>query len=105
MKEKQLVSNDIFRYFVRCFVRMQFPDIKDQLTHEDLDALNEGFNEYLGNIPEEKRINFLPNKEIDLILNINNPLYFNGFHAAFVWHFTEFISKEKLKIESKEIEK
>jgi len=98
IKKNQIISNNIFRYFIR----IQFPDIKDQLTNDDLDALNEGFNEYLNKIPEEKRNNFLPNKETDLIVNITNPLYFNGFHPAFVLHFTEFIKTEQMRIELEE---
>jgi hypothetical protein len=81
---------DTFRYFVR----KNFAEAGDQLTNEAIDELGEEFLRHLDiKLSDETKDKILPKSAIDVIMNADNPLRTNGFHPAYVLHFTEWIKQ------------
>ena len=92
-----LCSNNLFRFFLR----KNFPDVK--ISNDEADAINVDFSEYLRNECTEKQLdNFVPKNEIEVIIKMDHPLEMNGFHPAFVYHFTIWVDKQKEEIENNE---
>ncbi len=85
-----LWKKDIFRFFVR----KSFTDV--QVSNDECDAIGKDFMIYLQDkCTAIQLLNFLPKDEIEIIMYWNHPLKMNGFHPAFVYHFTEFIEQQK----------
>lgn len=85
-----LITNDLFRIFLR----INFRDIK--ITDDESDAINIEFSKYLQDKCNEKQLkNFVPESEVSVMLQVQHPLMMNGFNPAFMFHFTEFIDKQK----------
>jgi len=84
---------DLFRYFIR----KQYSGI--EISNEDCDGIRIEFAKYLHefNLTDKQKENILPKNEIDVLMNDNQPFRINGFPAAYVYHFAEFIEKEKQK--------
>lgn len=86
---------DTFRYFVR----KNFAEAGEQLTNEAIDELGDEFHKYLNiKLNDEAKERILPKNAAEVIINTDNPLKTNGFHPAYVLHFTEWI---KIMQESK----
>ena len=97
--EELLCTNELFRFFVRS----NFPDVK--VDNDSCDQINIDFSNYLRNRCTGKQLsNFVPESEIQVILNLKHPLMMKGFNPAFAFHFTEFIDEQKKKITQDVIE-
>lgn len=77
----------------RFFVRKNYPSV--DISNEDLDELCVEFNNYLDalNLAPELIKKISPKNEMEVILNMDNPLKQNGFHPAMLLHFDQFIVK------------
>ena len=84
---------DLFRFFLR----KNYEGI--DISNEECDELGEEFYKYLRalNLADKQRKNILPKNTFDVILNANHPLRTNGFPAAYVLHFTQFVEQQKEK--------
>jgi hypothetical protein len=82
---------DLFRYFLR----KNYKKIK--MTNEECDGIGEDFYKYLRtlNLTEKQKKNILPKNTFDVILNADHPLRINGFPAAYILHFTQFVEQQK----------
>ena len=89
LHKHSVMSSTCFRFFVR----KNYPSV--DISNEDLDELCVEFNNYLDalNLAPEiiKRIS--PKNEMEVILQMDNPLKQNGFHPAMLLHFGQFIAK------------
>lgn len=83
----------LFRYFIR----KQYDGI--EISNEECDGIRIEFAKYLHelDLTDKQKENILPKSEIDVIMNAEHPLRMHGFPAAYVFHFAEFIEKEKQK--------
>ena len=83
----------LFRYFIR----KQYYGI--EISNEECDGIRIEFAKYLHelDLTDKQKENILPKSEIDVIMNAEHPLRIHGFPAAYVFHFEEFIEKEKQK--------
>jgi hypothetical protein len=88
---KLLCPVNLFRYFLR----KQYDGVT--ITNEECDGLNEEFSKYLIslNLTQNQKENILPKNEMDVILNDKHPLRMHGFSPAYVYHFAEFVEKQK----------
>lgn len=94
--KKEIVTNTVlcpvlcFRYFIR----KNFTEAV--ISNEDCDEINIEFSNYLRKICTDEQLkNFCPKNEIDIVLNMDHPLKMNGFHPAFMYHFTQFVEEQK----------
>ena len=84
---------DLFRFFLR----KNYEGI--EINNEECDGLGEEFYKYLRalKLTEEQKENILPKNTFDVILNADHPLRTNGFPAAYVLHFAQFVEQQKEK--------
>lgn len=77
----------------RFFVRKNYPSV--DISNEDLDELCVEFNNYLDalNLGPELIKKISPKNEMEVILQMDNPLKQNGFHPVMLLHFDQFIAK------------
>lgn len=77
----------------RFFVRKNYPSV--EISNEDLDELCTEFNSYLDalNLTSEFIKKIAPKNEMEVVMNMDNPLKQNGFHPAMLLHFDQFIAK------------
>lgn len=87
--EQYLVTHHLFRVFIRS----QYKGI--DWSNDECDEVGIGFAEYLDqlNLTHEQKKNILPISEVDVVMNLEHPLRMNGFHAAYVLHFTRYVEK------------
>jgi hypothetical protein len=66
----------------RFFVRKNYPSV--EISNEDLDELCIEFNNYLDalNLAPELIKKISPKNEMEVVMNMDNPLKQNGFHPA-----------------------
>lgn len=83
----------LFRYFIR----KQYEGV--EITNEQCDGIRIEFAKYLHelDLTDKQKENILPKNEMDVLMNDNHPFRMHGFPAAYVFHFAEFIEKEKQK--------
>jgi hypothetical protein len=84
---------DLFRFFLR----KNYEGI--EINNEECDGLGKEFYKYLRalKLTEEQKENILPKNTFDVILNADHPLRTNGFPAAYVLHFAQFVEQQKEK--------
>lgn len=84
---------DLFRYFIR----INYKGI--EITNEEIEGIRIEFAKYLHelNLTDKQKENILPKSIIDVLINDNHPFRMHGFPPAYVFHFAEFIEKEKEK--------
>lgn len=77
----------------RFFVRKNYPSV--EISNEYLDELCVEFNAYLDslNLTPELIKKISPKNEMEIVMNMDNPLKQNGFHPAMLLHFDQFIAK------------
>jgi flagellar biosynthesis protein FliP len=81
------------------FIRKNFPEAN--ATNEEIDEINKAFSEYLINkCTQEQLNNFMPKSEADVIFNTEHPFRMNGFHPAFVYHYSEFVQQQIAQFEN-----
>jgi hypothetical protein len=74
----------------RVFIRKTWTDIK--ITNDECDAILKDFSVYLRDkLTTEQLDRILPKNDIEVMMNMDNPIRMGGFHPAFMYHFTEFI--------------
>ena len=89
-----LCSDDLFRYFIR----INFSKVL--IKNKECDEIHLAFSRYLRvKCTDQQLSNFLPKSEVEVMLGKDHPLNMNGFHPAFMFHFTEFIDEQKKLIE------
>ena len=77
-----------FRYFLR----KNFSMIGNSMSNEDCDAVGEDFMAYLEiKVSDEVRNKIIPKNNVEVILNMDNPLKMHGFNPALYLHFEEFL--------------
>jgi hypothetical protein len=80
------MEKEIFRYFLRKVHKLTEP------TNEECDEIHDSFMEYLNNkCSPEQMENFMPTTLFDLISNSGHPFRTEGFHPAYILHFSEFV--------------
>lgn len=84
---------DLFRYFIRKLYN------GIEISNDDIDKINIEFSKYLTglNMTDIQKENILPKSTFDVILNSEHPFRVEGFPPAFIFHFDQFIEKEKAK--------
>ena len=78
------------------FLRAQYPHV--DIENKEAIEIGEKFKQYLKEKfkGEEEKLNTIWNiSPIKIIINMNHPLKMKGYEPAFIYHFTEFIEKEK----------
>jgi hypothetical protein len=82
---------DIFRYFIR----KNFPAIGDELTNENIDEISVEFHKHLDlKLNAEQKDKILPKNAMEIIMKSNAPFTTNGFHPAYVLHFTQWVKEQ-----------
>lgn len=77
----------------RFFVRKNYQNIV--ISNEDLDGMCVEFNKYLDalNLEPDFIEKISPKNEMEVILQMDNPIKQNGFHPAIYLHFHQFLAK------------
>lgn len=81
-------TEDTFRFFIR----KNWVEAGKLLDNESIDNLGITFHEYLNDtIDGATWEKIVPKNALDVMYNMDNPTYTNGFHPAYMLHFTEFV--------------
>lgn len=81
---------ETFRYFVR----KNYEEASKDLGVEEIDELGVEFHSHLRDkLDDDAWETIVPNNSMDLIMKIGHPFKINGFHPAYVLHFSEWIEK------------
>lgn len=82
------IEKEAFRYFIR--KNWELAGV--ELDNEHLDTMGEDFHEYLDEKVSLDIWNKIVPKDLwDVMSNQENPLYTNGFHPAYIIHFTDYV--------------
>lgn len=86
---REIIKYDIFALFIRSMYPIE------NIGNSEMEHLHTDFNKYLHslNLSEDIINKIVPKSLADVLLKQNSPLHKNGFHPAFVLHFTQYIKE------------
>ena len=83
----------------RVFIRKNWSGI--EITNDECDAMLKDFSVYLRKKLTEDQLNrILPKNDIEVMMNMDNPIRMGGFHPAFMYHFMEWVDEMKKQAEA-----
>ena len=83
----------------RVFIRKNWTGI--EITNGECDAMLKDFSVYLREKLTKEQLNrILPKNDIEVMMNMDNPIRMGGFHPAFMYHFTVWVDEMKKQAEA-----